>query len=304
MRSIGTIAEKERAETFLAVLIAADIWSELESEPDGAWRIWVESDDKLDEAKAMLARFMENPEHPEFTEASRLAEDKLKALKEAEKKAERNTYDLRGKWQPVTGIGPLTFLLMAACVLATMYGGFGSENEVLQKYYTTLYSKPVRDQMPGVPGVFLTEVKHGEYWRLITPIFFHLGYLHLLFNMGWLHQFGTLVEKKKSSFLLILIVLLTGVISNVAQYYFSGPGMGFSGVGYGLFGFLWMRAKFDPKSKLSMDKKLVRFFIVWFFFCFTGIIGPIGNVAHGAGMLSGMAFGFVTAKLFRENKYL
>src|SRR3954452_1809660 len=37
-------------------------------------------------------------------------------------------------------------------------------------------------------------IGHGEYWRLLTSAFLHIGLTHLLFNMFALLSFGRIVE--------------------------------------------------------------------------------------------------------------
>ena len=39
--------------------------------------------------------------------------------------------------------------------------------------------------------------------------------------------------------------------------------------------------------------------IFWLFFCMTGWVGPVGNVAHAAGLLVGMAWAWVPYRLRR-----
>src|SRR5205814_9740200 len=93
----------------------------------------------------------------------------------------------------------------------------------------------------------LIEIKNGQLWRLITPIFVHGGFLHLLFNMWWMRDLGFMIEQRKGSLRLALMVLLVAIPSNIAQYMTAGPWFGgMSGVVYGLFGYIWMKGKFSP----------------------------------------------------------
>src|SRR5439155_4870026 len=61
----------------------------------------------------------------------------------------------------------------------------------------------------------LEEVRRGEVWRLITPIFIHFNLLHIFFNMLWLRDLGTLIELRRGGKYLLLQVVLIGAISNL-----------------------------------------------------------------------------------------
>lgn len=88
----------------------------------------------------------------------------------------------------------------------------------------------------------------GQWWRLITPIFIHIGFLHLLFNSFALYIFGPTVEWLFGRLRFFLFYLLTGVTGNVASYVFNPHSIsaGASGAIYGLFGlyvYLYFRAR-------------------------------------------------------------
>jgi GlpG protein len=66
---------------------------------------------------------------------------------------------------------------------------------------------------------------------------------------------------------------------------------------YALFGYVWMKAKFQPTSGFHLDKQTVLWMVGWFVLCLTGALGNIGNVAHGVGFAVGAIWGFTSAKL-------
>ncbi len=133
------------------------------------------------------------------------------------------------------------------------------------------------------------EIIHGQIWRLITPIFLHLSFLHILFNMLWFKDLGYLIEFNFRKNFLIVFVLLTGLFSNVCQYMVSGPQFGgMSGVLYAMLGFIWVYKKLHDDFEYAIPKSDIGMMIGWYFLCLTGLLGPIANTAHGAGLVAGM----------------
>lgn len=138
-------------------------------------------------------------------------------------------------------------------------------------------------------------VRRGELWRLVTSIFPHVDVLHLIFNLYWLWVFGSLVEQVYGHFKTAALVLLFAVGPNAFEYAFSSGGVGLSGVGYGLFGLLWILSKRDERFRGAVDQRTIQLFVIWFFFCIFATatnLMRVGNVAHGAGGIFGILTGF------------
>ncbi len=134
-------------------------------------------------------------------------------------------------------------------------------------------------------------VGRGELWRVVTSALPHVNFAHLLFNVWWLWDCGTLVESFYGPSKTGGMFLLLAAVSGSLQYALSDGGIGLSGVGYGLFGFLWLRCRAEPRLGGPLDKRTVAVFVLWFFACIvttmTGMM-RVGNVAHGAGAVAGI----------------
>jgi len=140
----------------------------------------------------------------------------------------------------------------------------------------------------------------GQYWRLVTPIFIHFGIFHIAFNGLWLWEFGRRIENLTSGIHFLAIVVVAGLVSNVAQYYWSGPSLfgGMSGVIYALLGYIWIRNKLAPHPILFLPPGIVGFMLAWLLICMTGFIdlffqGSVANAAHASGLLMGMVLGLL-----------
>ncbi len=78
---------------------------------------------------------------------------------------------------------------------------------------------------------------HGQYWRLVTPIFLHGGWLHLGFNSYFLYIFGPQVEQTFGTIRFTIIYLLSGIAAAIASFALTAnPSLGASGALFGLVG--------------------------------------------------------------------
>ena len=142
-------------------------------------------------------------------------------------------------------------------------------------------------------------VWHGEPWRLLTSALPHVDLLHLLFNLYWLWVFGSAVEAAFGPLRTAAIILFFAGGSAAAEYAIFEGGVGLSGVGYGLFGLLWVLSTRDDRFRDVVDGQTIGLFVVWFFFLriVTTVSGAwaVANVAHGMGAAEGILLGFAIA---------
>jgi membrane associated rhomboid family serine protease len=82
-------------------------------------------------------------------------------------------------------------------------------------------------------------VASGEYWRLFTAIFLHIGFLHLAFNSYALYSLGPQVESLFGRGRFLVIYFLSGLAGSVASYVMAqSVSAGASGAIFGLIGAL------------------------------------------------------------------
>jgi len=168
-------------------------------------------------------------------------------------------------------------------------------------------------------GAVLT---YGEWWRIVTAMFVHVGILHLATNMWCLWNLGLLAEPLMGSFGVLAVYLLTGASGNLlstfynwydwAKYHgaegavagFFGPvGAGASGAVFGIAGALIVLLKSQRLPVPALEVKRLRKSVIYFAVINliiggsisfgTSVIGSgirIDNMAHVGGFACGLLF--------------
>lgn len=289
MRQIATIPDERQARKLTDYLLTLHITTRLEQTPAG-WELWVCDEDRLTQAKQELEAFTRNPDDSRYEGAVPVAENLRRQEVQEEKKYRKNLIDVRERWgDPSPSNYPLTLSLIVISVVVSLYTNFGQENNpFIGNLLISQYRKLVG---------LLPEVREGQVWRLVTPIFLHLGPLHLFFNMMWLYDLGRQIEFRRGTWRLAALVLVIAIASNLAQYLaVSGAFGGMSGVVFGLFGYVCMKSRYDPDAGLYMHPTNVVLMMIWFVVCMTPLIGNIANWAHGVGLAVGLVLGVASAK--------
>jgi GlpG protein len=295
MRVIGHLETDVQARTFGDFLYVQGI--ETEFERDGErWSIWVRSDDDIPRALKLLEEFRVTPSDPKFLAGS--PAEKLREQAKAEDEAyRRRVVPARRLFPGLTshGFGLVTYALIVGCIVVFVLSRMGKEpTRVSSLFVERIFSEG--DSLYAEKH--FTAIRHGEVWRLVTPMLVHFGFPHILFNMLWLVQLGSIFEARLRSWYFLLFVLFTSAISNFAEYFITRHALlgGMSGVVYGLIGYFWIRGRFDPGAGLSLDRQSLIIALIWLVACFTGYVGPIANYAHLSGLLVGMAWAFIDSK--------
>jgi GlpG protein len=294
MRLIGHLESESGARTFGDYLFVQGIENQIELHKDEGWAVWINDEDKIQRAASLLKTFLQDPADPKYQaegkNAARLRAEQQKEVADYTKKI-RTRRQLVGPTGPY-GFGPLTLVLIIFSAGAFIVSKFGNDFETVRSLFITEHLLAnYRDFTSMLP-----EVRHGQLWRLVTPIFLHFNWPHIIFNMLCLRDLGSMIEGRQSSVQLAILVLVFGICSNVGQFYVSGPVFGgMSGVIYGLLGYVWIRGKFDPASGLFLHPSTVAMMLIWFVLCYTPLLGHIANTAHAVGLVMGVAWGYLSS---------
>ncbi|MBV1948305.1 rhomboid family intramembrane serine protease [Streptomyces sp. BV129] len=150
--------------------------------------------------------------------------------------------------------------------------------------------------LPGVQGV-----AEGQYYRLLTSMFLHSGYVHILFNMLSLWWIGGPLEAALGRARYLALYLISGLAGSALTYLLAAPNqpsLGASGAIFGLFGataVLLRRLRYDMRPVIVL---LVVNLIITFGWA------NIAWQAHIGGLVAGLITGAAMVYAPRERRAL
>lgn len=325
MRRIGTLETQQYAERFADFLSTRGVSTQIE-ESKGRWSVWVRDEDLLDQSREDLDRFVQSPDADEYLNAVSEAQKLRAEEKRRQQKVANNRVNVREGWQaPFVQRAPLTAALIGICIVVGILSDsvFAPNNTAKFKSNPiyrglSLYDPIEKRDSIGDPfqvrveskqdGGAFTDIKRGQVWRLFTPAFLHRGFGHILFNLFVLHFLGGRIETRQR-WPRILILFLAGSSAGVlAEHFFSNANaVGFSGVGYSLFGYLWVYGMLAPAERLGVEPQNAMIFLGWLVAGFAGILEAVfgmavANWAHLGGLVAGALVAVVAVWFDREWK--
>src|SRR5699024_6985823 len=133
-------------------------------------------------------------------------------------------------------------------------------------------------------------IVYGDWWRLITPTFLHIGFSHLLFNGLVIYFLGIELEMIIGHFRFFVLYLLSGLLGNAASFALNNSiSAGASTAIFGLFATTIVLAKLYPYhtgiQRLSRDYLALIIINV--------VIGFFSNSIDNAGHLGGLLGGYL-----------
>jgi rhomboid protease GluP len=142
----------------------------------------------------------------------------------------------------------------------------------------------------------------GQWWRLLTCVFVHIGITHIALNMWCLWGLGKLAESMYDHWTFVTVYLTTGVFASVASLIWdpTRTSAGASGAIFGIAGALiaslYLGEFSLPKAAVSaLLRSVLKFagynLVIGF------VIGFVDNAAHVGGLLMGLLLGALLAKV-------
>jgi rhomboid protease GluP len=144
-------------------------------------------------------------------------------------------------------------------------------------------------------------VVDGQWWRLVSSVFVHLGLAHIAVNMYALYQSGLVAERLFGSLRFFLLYLFAGVAGNMISELWNPlvNGAGASGAIFGVYGALavFMARRHWRASAPALQSAGISLSIFAIYSLLSGFMHDhVDNAAHVGGLAAGVAMGLALAR--------
>jgi rhomboid protease GluP len=134
----------------------------------------------------------------------------------------------------------------------------------------------------------------GEWWRLLTSCFLHIGVIHLLMNLYALVYIGIQLEPHLGKTRFLAAYLLTGIAGSASSLYWHEftVSAGASGAIFGMYGVFLAMLTTNLIEKTARQAMLTSIAIFVGYNLLNGARGGIDNAAHIGGLICGIVIGY------------
>jgi rhomboid protease GluP len=145
----------------------------------------------------------------------------------------------------------------------------------------------------------------GQWWRLLTSCFVHIGILHIAFNLWCLWSLGELAEGLYGHATFACVYLLCGISGSLGSLWwhtFPVMSAGASGAIFGLAGAVIASLKLGEFASPAMHRSTMQSLIafVGYNVVFGAISGTTDNACHFGGLAAGVVLGALLARFAPE----
>jgi rhomboid protease GluP len=145
----------------------------------------------------------------------------------------------------------------------------------------------------------------GDWWRLITCVFVHIGVIHLLFNMYALYTISVYLEPLLGKAKFIIAYICTGIFASLASLWWHHPPVpsaGASGAIFGMYGVFLalLTTQLVPQQVRKSLLQSIGIFVLYNLVY--GLKSGVDNSAHIGGLLSGLVIGYLYYQILKSNE--
>jgi len=298
MRELGTIQSDADATRFNAYLITLGIATHVERTDEG-WTLWIVEEDQVSDARLELAAFLALPHAQKYDDAiAKAAEQQSERILDFQQSRLQLDAEERTQKIVLQKNTPVVFTLILLSAFITVLSEWGKNDNVTR---ALAFADKV-DIHEGKPYSF--NVQKGQVWRVVTPVFVHQSWW-IVFNFIVLMWLGSRLERNLGSIRFAVAILAITAFTNFVQAaspYEVGGGFkfgGMTGLVYGLFGYIWVKARREPESGLILSRFAVLVLLSVLLSASFNSPYPIHSVARFSGMIAGFAMA-ITPTLFRQ----